>query len=69
MQIEISFPGGCFDPPYSQNENNIKREAVAFETKRVSSAINIQEDPGTPFYFKCNAKKYMGIMAEVKTFT
>lgn len=67
--MEISFPGGCFNPPYSKKESNITEEIVAFQTQKVSKAIFIKEDPGTPFYFKCDAKKYMGIMQEVKKYT
>jgi hypothetical protein len=44
----------------------MKVEEFALQTKLVSNAIEIKDDPGTPFYFKCGVKSYMGIMEEVK---
>jgi hypothetical protein len=62
-QIEISFPGSCFNPPYTQKQDS-NFEASARQ-QMVSSAIDIQEDIGVPFYFKCDGKQYMAIMAPV----
>jgi hypothetical protein len=47
---------------YSQKKDlNVEAGAL----KLVSSAIEIQEEPGVPFYFKCDAKQYMAIMKQV----
>lgn len=70
VQIEISFPDSCFHPyhgflqipfywdPWSgaASDRNVPIATAAKETNR---------DPGRRYYFKCDAKIYMGIMRGV----
>lgn len=66
FQKKIILPGECYNPYFAQtSETRTKLGATALQAKIVSNAIEILEDPGTPFYFKCGAKKYMAIMAQV----
>lgn len=75
-QIEISFPDSCFHPFFvnaqAQFERKFHWEAWTPSTvankrtfKISSNASQANRDRGQPFYFKCRAKTYMGIMDEV----
>lgn len=73
LQIEISFPDSCLQPYYIDLEGKHKvpfywqpwnpLPGVSKRTLPISStAKESNREPGRQYYFKCDAKIYMGLM-------